>query len=471
MDLLYIKQFSFIEGFSFWHKYAIIDKLPYIKKTFWDTYPEIKNPNEIFKDGEVIKLKGGNKKLIIKILPKIHLYISNRFTSLTIETVIGGFVDFEVNKKIFFTLKDFENLIEGKKKVFNQFNYHKYTFQPQINEAEYFRLFPMIVIANQARDLNYSDSPIKVSTFQDMPMFKQNQIIKNWDSRVNMLGPTKNNNKKIASPLFLNPTYIIVEFSPFIDNENAHLTKLGKFFNLHAKNWNINRNAMIDITFYIKYLIDQPIRKRSKLDFLVDYIRKLQKNIFHLSLIRKIYKYTVVTRKETPQNGIYIVRKNGQLSNMVYYLNFDSIEFWNLEGGENIKDNVEGYFDLHEMFPLNKTIDSITSRHTRPTKNLYYFTSKRDKNFKLKDQYLVLRKTKSYFTFENIGYIPRGIQKLKKVDMKKIKRYRVIKKIYFLKKRYYHSDYISLNIDIPGRHLIGSVRPKGEKIIYIIKTD
>ncbi len=478
MKSLFFKEYNNIEGRDFWKKYGLIGDLPLLKQTTWDSYPEISDPKDQIKDGKVIELKD-KRKIIVRISPKVSVYISNNYNVPTIESFIKKYVNFEMNQKMFFTLKGYAEFIKEKVTGFNKYNYSRFTFQPQRGEIEFFRLFPTFIIADQSKEIlgkplghasilsSHTDSlkirnpPIRISTFNDMPEYKKKRIVKNWVG-LSSLEPTKDYSRKIAAPLFLNPSFVLIEFSPYIADENSHLDKVKEFFKFHSKDWNFHRNNMIDVSFYINYLKTQPERKRSKLDFLVDYIRKFQKAIMHPRLIRKIYDYKVVTREEKGNNGLYVARRNGELTNMIYFLKFDSIEFFRLEK----TGTREGYIDLVELFnPL-----SITDVHF---KNLYHFTSLKDKNFKVKKRYILFKRTptNNYYTFENVDEVfdRKRFKKLNKVDITQVENYKVMKKIYFIRKRYYHSDKILMDIQYPVRSVIGSVRAKGEKIIYIIK--
>lgn len=450
MDVIFIKGYNQIEGFDFWHKYAIITKIPKLKKNFWDTYPKIPDPNEFLKEGKLIKIK--NKKYIIRLMI-IDFYISNNTNIPPVEKVVKVHVDFKINKRIFFTLKGYHDFLKEKVQALNSYNYHKYTFQPQENEITDLRFFPSVVIPGHASILSdrtdalkITNPPIEIHNYEDKPLFEKDKIVKNFTG-LSRLEPTNEYVKKLAVPLFLNPTYILLEYSPYFKNENDQLIKLKKYFKLLDNKSNLYRNDIIDIINEIDYLICQHERKRSKLDILVDYIEKYKESLYKFETIRKIYGYLVVTRKVKADNGLYIVRKNGQLSNIIYFLKFDSIEFWSFSNGKN------AYFEIK-----NK-------------KNLYYFTSKSKINIKVKSTFLQIKKNSNSYDFYQHNTKPINSIKLKKIDITKVKTYKLIEKFYFIRKRFYHSDKIRFYIDNSIHSLSGTVRPKGEKIIYIIKTD
>ena len=87
MELLFIRQFNHIEGFTFWFRNAIVGKKPIIQKTFWETYPTLTNPNAEFYNSKVIRL--AKKNFLVKLMPRVHLHIGNTYKAQTIKNIIG----------------------------------------------------------------------------------------------------------------------------------------------------------------------------------------------------------------------------------------------------------------------------------------------------------------------------------------------------------------------------------------------
>lgn len=454
MQLLYIRGYCDIEGKDFWFKNAIIAKLPNIqniKQSFWETYPKIIIP----KDGKVIKIK--NEKYIVKIKPKIESFVTDKHELPTVDEMVRQLIDIDVNVNIFFTLKTYEDFIRDKVNAFNMYHYNKFTFQPQQSDIGHFRLFPSILLADISKNLAHAsiladrtdameirNPPIRVSTYKNLPEFGKKRVVKNWVG-LPSLEPTNEYNKKIAKPMFLNPTYISVEYSPYFVDENTQLKKLKEFFSGFANKYHLYKQDMKFIVEYIEHLIHEPERKRSKLDYLVNAVYHYTDRLFHPKIIRRIYGYYVLSRDLKVGNGLYIVRKNGECTNFIYNMVFESTEFWECETSN------EGYFDIKKMFQYD-------------LKNLYYYTSESDQNIRTKSPFLLLKMNQLI----HLDHKPK-VPPLKKVDIKDLGDYKLLKKIYFIKKRYYHSEYLLMNIRTRSQRLKGTVRPKGEKVIYIVK--
>ncbi|GAH89570.1 unnamed protein product, partial [marine sediment metagenome] len=96
------------------------------------------------------------------------------------------------------------------------------------------------------------------------------------------------------------------------------------------------------------------------------------------------------------------------------------------------------------------------------SKNLYYYTESNKKNIKLKKKYLLFHNLKIENSDNFSG------TKCIKINVENMKKYTLLKKIYIIRKRYYYTDTICMDIRYNERSLTGTVRAKGEKIIYIV---
>ena len=463
MNHIYIREFSDIEGEKFWRNYSLVGDFLNIKKTFWEAYPELP-----FKDQNKRIIILDNQKYILKIIPKIDVYYSNSTYVSNIGKMIREFIPLDVmNKKIFFTLRGYNEFLKEKMEALNFSNFSIYNLQPQydLSDIQHFKLWPSLRLDNNNKSLhkssilaNKSDfllstlplsRPIRInnlepkairkSDFENLPNYRKKDYFKLFGKKSN---EPINEGRRI--PTFINATYITVEFSPFIDNENNYLNDLIKFFKEYEHDSNIYRNDIIDIKHFIQHLINYEIlKKRSKIDILVEYIRTHKKHILTLKIIRRLYNYVILTEGHKVDNGLYVIRKNNILSNFIYCLKFDDpTEYW------KVSESNGSYISSKNLI---KNYNE---------KNYYYIEN--GKNFKLLPYLIIkdfkLTTQKSIPQFLNL----RIFKRVEKVE-------KIFKVIYIIKKRYYYSDEVMVDINFQTRTLIGTVRPRGIKIIYFVK--
>lgn len=448
--MIYIRDYSYIEGKKFWRNYSLVGDFLKIKKTFWETYPEPPTTK---------KITIGNIKYITKIIPKIDVYFSNNTFVSNVGKMIREFIPVDsLNKDIFFTLKNHNDFLREKIDSLNFYNFNKYNIQPQ-HDVHNFRVLPnyntprnlykSLILSNNTvllpnilplsrpiRINNLEPGAIRKSDFENLPKYKQGAYLKLFGKKA-----TEPINQGKHIPTFINAAYITVEFSPFIDDESTYLNELINFFENYEKDWNIYRNDITDIKYFIYHLEnDEILKKRSKIDILVEYIKTHKKQLLNLKLIRRLYKYEILTEGHKVDNGLYVIRTNNKLSNFIYCLKFDSPEeYW-------------------RVYKNKSYIESKKIVKNYNEKNYYYIEN--NKRFKLLP-YLVIKDCKLTTQKKSL---PQFFGEIKKEKQKKI-----FKVIYIIKERYYYSDEVMVDINLQTRTLLGTVRPKGVKIIYFVK--
>lgn len=458
MNLLYLREFSHLEGKKFWRKYSLVGDFFNVKQTLWDTYPEI--IKEVRKEKATVILD--NQQYILKIIPKIEIYFANDKRAYLINEMIKEFIPLDtLNKKVFFTLKDYNDYLKDKIESLALHQFYKYNLQPQIDlsDIQHLRPWPSLLLENRDKTLHRGailankprtlietvplSRPIRISNYEALPGYKKRRIHKLMGKRT--IEPLRGVGGGGIVPSFINPTYITVEFSPFITNEQKYLEGLVKYFDDQAKDWNLYRDDVEDIKNFAFHLMsDSSKKKRSKLDILVHYIKTHKKRLFTLNLLRQIYKYDVVTKFQSVNNGLYIIRKNNKLLYFIYCLKFDIVEYWILQ------DTRDGYIDCKELI-------------NNYDKNVYYFTISPQNNRLL--EYLIVENCKELRTQSQKP--PTHIKKIKKYKNFKNNK-GVLKVIYFIRKIYYYSDEVMVDINFQTRTLEGTMRPKGLKKIYIL---
>lgn len=458
MNLLYVRDFKPIEGKKFWRKYSLVGDFLGIKKTLWDTYPEI--VEKVTKKEKVVKLD--DKKYILKIVPKIDYYLSNNKTTYTVENMVKEFISLDtLNKKVYFTLKDYNDYIKEKVEALSLYQFKRFNLQPHqdLSDIQHLRIWPSLlledrdkalhrgaILANKPRSLIETlplSRPIRITNFDRLPHYKKRKLLKLAGKRTTE--PLKEGR---FIPNFINPTYITIEYSPFIINEESYLNDLINFFEEYSKDWNMYRNDVTDIKNFAFHLItDMKIeKKRSRLDLLVYYIKSHKPKLFSLNLVRKIYNYNIITKSYSVNDGLYIIRKNNKLLHFIYSLKFDIIEYWVLPQGQN-----KGYIDSKKLI------------NGYDKKNIYYFTIN-PQNSRLK-RYLVVEFCKDLVSTNTRPIGNEQLERYKGGDNKR----KVIKVFYVIKKVYYYSDEVMVDINFQTRTLQGTMRPKGLKKIYILK--
>lgn len=462
LHILFVREYNEVEGPEFWRINSIIGTSPYKMKEFWKSYPVLENPLDIFKENKVLRIKNlENDLFLIKIEPKIGNTISSGTKhQQTIYDISQKFFDYNSNKKIFFTMKSYDEVMKDKVKAYNEHYFKLYSFQPEFYNVDSIRFFPLMQFLDESKILGSSSNlgdtvrslivqhpPIRIDKFQNLPLYEQKKIVKNWTKK--KLDPLNEYKTGFASPMFLNPKYVLMEFSKFYPDENEHLKKIKVYFERSTKQISTRKEELFDIMEYIDHLTDSKERSaRSKLDSLVNYIKFFKRKFYKLKLIKFILGYRIVTKDEFTQDGLYILREDGVVKQMIYHSNFRKVYFFVLNNNSQTH-----YIDVRKIFDL--------------IVNFYVYSNENHFHVKLDGNYIV---------FNNEGWqVQKNIDSSSMVEMKMIdpkdkKEFVIAEKLFFVKKRYYYSDKIPYNILYTGNKIVGTVRCGGICILYILRN-
>jgi len=263
--------------------------------------------------------------------------------------------------------------------------------------------------------------PILLSNFQHLPGYKQKEITKE------------------DLPTLMTPDLLIIEFFPYIEDENKILDKILEW--LKSKD-EISIKQFIDIKNYINYLKNEYERKSSKLDYLLGYLATLknlsgefmdilQSKILHQSIVPNINDIEA-------REGFYIVRLNGEIKIKVYFVKYKFEEYYTFPPGAT-----EAIIKFSEY------------------KNYYY--NDNDKHVQITKPYL-------HFTFTNISMFQSNNHSSLMIPLEVKKKTKILFRIYVYKKRVFfnqkHQRNILFNYHSEEDNK-GCVRVCGKKVITI----
>ena len=386
-----------------------------------------------------------------RVLPKKITILFQCFTDndIILEKTIGKFYDFEKSKKLFFTIKDYNEHLEDLVKTMNLHNYNTFTFTPKGHDVAYMQMNPSLLyfddLPSQETTHPYFDDltnqgvskhsyrikpmypPIQIGRFKDLDYYEKKKIMKNWKG-VNKL------KKGSFAPLILNPASVLVEYSPFFDDENKRLVGIKKLIKKYMGEY---KRDLMDVLGFIDFLISERERKQSKLDRLVDFLYLNKKEFVNIKMVKNIYGYYLAERNNITRNGFYVVRFGGDLEEYFHWVkNHEPSEYWVVRSFSNIIDVPHG-------------------------KNVYYYIG---------GDYENLARSRT----PTLGNGPeRGTKITEKqyLELKGVRGHGLeIMKISFLKKRHYYADRILTHSGfVEFESLRGTIRARGIKSIYLIK--
>jgi len=353
------------------------------------------------------------------------LYISKtgETPSIKVIDIIKRNIDIKDDIKVFFTSNGLREFLEQIRLSYNMELYNIYYFNNKKNYG-YWVKGRNFSVKNALGGENQR-FPIKLSKFENFKEYKQIKY-------------TSGKNETI----YLIPTYYVVEFSKFIEDENAHIESFIPKFEI------INNKWIIDYIHYLLGLYDISDERKSKVDYLANcsFYEDIEGGVGgydnKIELRKDIYGYSYVSNENFANgNGLFLVRRNGKLELMIHFLVFNEKSIY-LE----IKKKGRSWFEFKNY-----------------KKNFYYYTAASKDNTKQK-------RIKNYFIFgkstlKTSNNIPIPIRENKAIVLEEKdlpEDYDTVHVIYIVRKSFYPSENLS-------KSRKRSYRLKGVSIIYVIK--
>jgi hypothetical protein len=479
MDNLIIRDFSEFEGVEFWKRNAIVSRTAFVHKDFLETFPsiiEVREQIEKQNNSQNYATLGG-QTFSISIMPKIDIFILDVDANISVREMMEKFVDYEENKRIFFTLRDAEKNYQDTLTALRQHNYNKYAIEPDGFNVTMFRAFPTLihaqrnprfirklpmlsVIGDLEKSLKVRNPPMIIGDFENLPSYEKHRIVKNWRG-VRNLEPAYDTTLGNKVPTFFAPVQYIVEFSPFVKNENKRLAEIKEFLEElaprhHSKFWKLSQKVLL----HIEYLTGLLTTTRSKMDILCDFIKTTCPEIKNSGIIRAIYGYETLTPRSMVSDGIYFSRRNGVLTNMIYAMKFPEMEFWTVS-------KKKYFFDVDNLLEGTglKNVDDI-----------FYLEYDNSRPFNLMENYLGnfgdnvyggnLSQTSDKKKLD--GFVQAKKNKLSNVKCGELI---PVLRLQIFQKRMCDADDVPMDVFSDWCELNGTYRPRGLKIINLVLLD
>ena len=449
MKKLQIRGYNVIEGKNYWEKTQVYELSPFLgKRSFFTKYPVI---NDVFNDkNEVIYTLESGEKLLVLTKPQVKVYLSI-LTNIKVSKMIEEYIDDKFqNKRMFLTTKDHSKFVKDKIDEYRSYNYRKYSFQPQKQEIRFFKLFPMInlldrndstflswektILGDNIDSMKIPNPPILISNLQNRSEYEQKKFFKKYSS---------------SNMTILNPIYISVEFSPFFKDENTHLQKLKKFVGKLTRG-----RKFQDLLSYIDVLLkDRTIV--NKLDYFVSFLKTNYKQLYSNDFSRRVFSYSLIEANNTyAQNGMYVIRVNGEITHYIHSLKFEEEEKW--------------------IIPPNViTGEKAWTKNPFLNYNDCFHYKKYSKLFKLNGKYITIDPRSGVVNVKNniSNVIKENVIKI--MDSKKFSteesKFTFVNTFYVIRKRTYLRDWNYVDLKRSVRKLKGTIRVMGLKKITIIK--
>jgi len=247
---------------------------------------------------------------------------------------------------------------------------------------------------------------------------------------------------------------VTYEFSPYIEDENKVLDEFKDYlmnkrhfisrWHMHPSNFKKTMESK-SISHYIDVLKQTVPDNDNKLDQLARYIKKYAKSFDRKLIYRDIYKYNTVLKSTHTQDGLYVVRLNGRVTNYIYCCLFKNEKILGVKktGYVSLTKLADGDFNHLYMY--------------------YTDSSEEPKLYKVKARYFIVYEDGSWeFKTEH-----EGLNKLTNLQKIKYKHYQPIRRFLFVRKKKYLFEKVVYNTTNPSQNIRGSVRVKGEFIITL----
>lgn len=319
ISIIYIKEYNILEGKRLWLQNPVIGEFTETKMqlyTLGHTFTRIDH-------NATITISG--KRVSIRITPLVdHYYIDPTGTS-TIQSMLKQFANLHQSSELFYTYDDYEKIINDRYKALNQYHYKKYSQRPHAPHVFHYQVLPPAVLQTDNSIYEVRNPPIRFSSLANMSSYKKQKLL--YD-----LHFIRYSHKKSAMPKrlphILNATYISTEYSPYIEDQDAHLHTLIDIFTRRQKQSQLkNKRMYIHTLSYMRHLLNSLYGKRSKLDYLVDFIRINARLFYTGTVMRMIYDVHIIPKNVPLKNGMYIVRRNGRVTNIIHACIFQTVRW------------------------------------------------------------------------------------------------------------------------------------------------
>ena len=278
----------------------------------------------------------GNKKEEIEFA--YHYAITSR--KLTLRQLLEYHLPkFEKEKiHLFFTTQGYKDYLLKKVDALKEHYFLRFNHNPPLIQMKHmtpqrtFFLDESIAIRN---------NPVRLANFEKLPNYKKQPLV--------------DHSKKVLSTLVLNPSYLLIEFLPFIDNENAVIDEMIKW----VSELGIEQEYVDRFTSFGSYLKlkGRYETERSKLDSLLDFFQLQRRHTFDVvnKFQLKILKHGIVpnSSKLPAENGIYILRQNGVIISIIQSLIYDKIERWSFPDNADVGVIKNSYYDDNQYIYYN----------------------------------------------------------------------------------------------------------------------
>ena len=298
--------------------------------------------------------------------------------------------------------------------------------------------YPLRALQTDETIYEIREPPIRLATYKNMRNYEKEKLHMKW---LGAKSPISKKKIRKHTPTILAPKYITVEYSPYIDDENAHLRHIQKTItSMREKSETPHMILWDQIQEQIEHLYKFASRDRAKVDFLYDFIRMKTRKMHIHKITTLLFKSRVLENATALlENGLYIIRENGVLTNMLYSCVFRKA-YWTTA--------TRGAIDLHKMFPK------------RGIRNLYVQRARTDVPQKVTRPYFEM----SLDSFDQTT--PPTAPEYTLTDAISIKPARISGAVYFIRIQRYPTEKIPYDILHDSRTVKGTVRVTGVLKIY-----
>jgi len=378
----------------------------------------------------------------------------NRTLWGVIERYVEGWND---NLKFFPSKRGYIDFMKERTDQMKAYRYKHFSHAPIESQLEMFHPVLKFVystdVLKKVDDPKMRDRPFLYANFREFPNYVKKSILRNKDE-----------------PIPLNPSYLTVEYEPFIEDESLSLDGMVQWLEDKKNAWNLTQKQITTLKSEVRQQRDagapdeSPImghgvnnadvqRVRGKLDSLLGVFQRLRgiEPEFEQEFQDKLlgYELLVTDRELVAPNGVYLIRRNGKLVKVVHYLVYDSVEYWRFPGRDRqgimrIQD-----YDIKYFHGLDKK-----APHTKIRRPVLIFQAGRP------DVVIQAREQDN----QNIQHMEK-IQRVEDVGEGK-----VINTLYIYKKRVYYNEEHSMHLRYM-RHenkVEGMVRARGVRVVHIV---
>jgi len=395
----------------------------------------------------------GNLRSSVKIHSRYRTKSSGLTLKLALEPYLGEYSP--RNVRVFFSRKGYMEYIELMRQSLKEHNFKKYNFVPKSQQLAFFYpphvaqapptspivkrpVAPFHQMVYKSDAMEVAAPPMLVSSFMRLPKYKQTELAKN------------------LIPQIVNPETLYIEYVPFLEDEPKQLKSAGEWIDREIRD---EKKAVVLINF-ADHLAQHPYgsgkRRRSKLDHMLSYFRQLVPERF-LDFQQFLLRMGVVPKinKLMSQEGVYLLRKNGYLTDVVHILVYND--------AEDLTFSTDG--DLGSTEPTGDLPEGhrgLQHGHIQILEeDMYFYTLMHKHTHVPYGHYIVFSRDGDARVVKNP---PGGSGKLVEVKDRPMGRSMTV---FLYKKRVFPTEYHPFYIVDPSRGLVGMVRMSGRRIINL----